>query len=92
MIDREKVEKGLNICNSINHPCNECPYVGERNCSLSMVADALVLLKEQEPIKPKSKVRHGENGQIQHWCGNCMAMLHGKPKYCSNCGRQVKWE
>ena len=50
------------------------------------------LLKEQEPIKPKSKVRHGENGQIQHWCGNCMAMLHGKPKYCSNCGRQVKWE
>jgi hypothetical protein len=54
--------------------------------------DALALLKEQEPIKPKSKVRHGENGQIQHWCGNCMAMLHGKPKYCSNCGRQVKWE
>ena len=50
------------------------------------------LLKEQEPIKPKSKVRHGENEQIQHWCGNCMAMLHGKPKYCSNCGRQVKWE
>jgi len=53
---------------------------------------AIALLKEQEPIKPKSKVRHGENGQIQHWCGNCMAMLHGKPKYCSNCGRQVKWE
>lgn len=54
--------------------------------------DVIALLKEQEPIKPKSKVRHGENGQIQHWCGNCMAMLHGKPKYCSNCGRQVKWE
>ena len=50
------------------------------------------LLKEQEPIKPKSKVRHGENGQIQHWCGNCMAMLHGKQNYCSNYGRQVKWE
>ena len=48
MPDREKVEKGLNICNSINHPCNECPYVGERNCSLAMVTDALALLKEQE--------------------------------------------
>ena len=47
MPDREKVEKGLNICNSINHPCNECPYVGERNCSLAMVNDALALLKEQ---------------------------------------------
>ncbi len=48
MPEREKVEKGLNICNSTNHPCNECPYVGERNCSLAMVTDALALLKEQE--------------------------------------------
>ena len=50
------------------------------------------LLKEQEPIKPKSKVRHGEACQYQHWCGNCMVMLHGKPKFCPNCGRAVKWE
>ena len=49
------------------------------------------LLKEQEPVKPKSKVRHGETCQYQHWCGNCMVMLHGKPKYCPNCGRSVKW-
>lgn len=48
-------------------------------------------LKEQEPVKPKSKARHGENAQYQHFCGNCMAMLFGKPKFCSNCGRAVKW-
>ena len=50
------------------------------------------LLKEQEAVKPKSKVRHGTNAQIYHFCGNCNSMLHGKPKYCSECGRSVKWE
>ena len=55
------------------------------------VADAIAILKEQEAVKPKSKVRHGANAQIQHFCGNCNAMLHGKPKFCSNCGRGVLW-
>ena len=50
------------------------------------------LLKEQEAVEPKSKVRHGAYAQIQHFCGNCNSMLHGKPKYCSECGRSVKWE
>lgn len=54
--------------------------------------EGVCLLKEQEAVKPKSKVRHGANSQIQHFCGNCMTMLHGKPKYCSECGRSVKWE
>ena len=49
------------------------------------------LLKEQEAVKPKSKVRHGANAQIQHFCGNCNSMLHGKPKYCSECGKGVLW-
>ena len=47
--------------------------------------------KEQEAVKPKSKVRHGANAQIQHFCGYCNSMLHGKPKYCSECGKGVLW-
>ena len=44
------------------------------------------------PVKPKSKVRHGANGQIQKFCGNCMQMLHGKSwKYCPTCGREIDW-
>ena len=50
------------------------------------------LLKEQEAVKPKSKSRHGSTTLYQHFCGNCMGMLHGKPNYCPNCGRMVKWE
>ena len=48
-------------------------------------------MEDQEAVKPKSKVRHGAYAQIQHFCGNCNAVLHGKPNYCSNCGRKVKW-
>ena len=47
MPDKEKVKKGLDICTS-KEPCNGCPYLKERNCSLAMVADALALLKEQD--------------------------------------------
>ena len=49
------------------------------------------LMKEQEAVKPKSKVRHGASAQIQHFCGNCNTMLHGKPKFCSECGKGVLW-
>ena len=75
----------------------ECPYGGKEyqygmGCFWSLMSDALALLKEQEAVKPKSKVRHGANAQIQHFCGNCMTMLHGKPKFCSECGRPVLWE
>lgn len=59
--------------------------------SLECVEDILELLKEHEAIKPKRKVRHGANAQIQHFCGNCNSMLHGKPKFCSECGKGVLW-
>jgi hypothetical protein len=59
---------------------------------MEYIDDAIAITKEQETVKPKSKVRHGENAQYQHFCGNCMVMLHGKPKYCSNCGKKVKWD
>lgn len=85
MLDREKVIAWI---------ADEELYYrehGDTHNSL-MACDALFLLKEQEAIKPKSKVRHGANAQIQHFCGNCMTMLHGKPKFCSECGRPVLWE
>ena len=64
-------------------------YNSRTNKKADMVE--VVLPKEQEAVKPKSKVRHGANAQIQHFCGNCMTLLHGKPKYCSECGKKVYW-
>ena len=97
-IDRDKVVKGLQYCFTTAN-CDGCPYetecrkisfkTPENHCQI--LDDVLTLLKEQEAVKPKSKVRHGANAQIQHFCGNCNTMLHGKPKYCLQCGRKVKW-
>lgn len=60
-------------------------------CQRWILKDAIALLKEQEAIKPRSVVRHGANAQIQHFCGNCNTMLHGKPNYCSECGKEILW-
>lgn len=66
---------------------------------LSLLKDALELLKEQEAVKPKYNAR-------TNWyeCGNChYSMTSGmhcrselipatKVRYCANCGFPVNWE
>ena len=27
-----------------------------------------------------------------YWCGACGFMLIGRPKFCQNCGKKVKWD
>ena len=61
---------------------------------MEYIDDALALLKEQEPVKPKRVL-----GVLPDWyhCGVCgMDMLDTgdgyRPKYCPQCGRAVKWE
>lgn len=74
---------------------NAIPYAenGMINVSVEATNEIIEMLKEQKPLKPKSKVRHGENGQIQHFCRKCNAILfHHKQKFCIECGRRVKWE
>ena len=46
---------------------------------------ALELLKAQEPIEPSW--RRG-----RPFCGKCGEILLIHNKYCSECGRMVKWE
>lgn len=85
-IDREKVIKELEERIKVAEEC-----MGNPMFTPDAIRTIVALLKEQEAVKPKSKVRHGANAQIQHFCGNCNSMLHGKPKYCSECGKGVLW-
>ena len=72
--------------------CAKCNLVQDDMELHEMYTNVIEMVRKQIPMKPKSKVRHGENGQIQHWCKACMSMLHGKQKYCSNCGQKVGLE
>lgn len=105
MPDRDKVIKGLKCCGSrpigdevVNEGmCNDCPYSGELYCGHNLTADALTLLKEQEPVEPKFEEMPGTN-KTRAICGACGRRVmmgehynHYKDRYCASCGRAVKW-
>ena len=50
-MDREKVIKGFELCNTPGMNCKYCPYNSlpdNENCSDTLVRDVLALLKEQD--------------------------------------------
>lgn len=93
--DREKVILGLNCCiNDIHDPClcKDCPYIEHkclgRGCIWPLMEDARALLKEQEPVAPKTA------GLLTRWyiCGNCRTAIDPGDKFCRKCGRELKWD
>lgn len=104
MDKREKVIKGLECCmvgDGHSPKCELCPYatVGDDTCQTmdDLFADALALLKKQEPVEPIV--------DIDTWkCGNCghtlehqellgdNVLFHEQYNFCPECGRVVKWE
>ena len=107
MMDREKVIKGLECCLPMTTrnglaDCKQCPYDrkitlegGVTECCHDLMAEALALLKAQEPVKPVRK-------QGLYLCGNCHETAVGYvadftrrliklDNYCRKCGRAVKW-
>ena len=97
MIDREKVIKGLEEVDGYFHRMTEVCYRGDEAtfCDLKeKVADALALLKEDEPVLRQA--RRSVNGMSFVWvCGACGTDLHpnnNKARFCTACGRAVRWE
>ena len=101
MADRNKVIKGLECCMDILHAgpgwsqgCIQCPYaavvdVGRYPCMRLLANEALELLKEQEPVKPRYEDYFGHRFAI---CENCGNYIMKYEKYCAGCGRKVKWD
>ena len=91
MPDMEKVIKGLEQCGQPTY-CDACPYYSEMGgCFRNLKADALNLLKEQEPIRMKVLEDYGS---IKFgYCPKCKSLINNRsyPKSCG-CGQKVKWE
>ena len=83
-IDREKVirliEEEIRVCELVNQ--------GYRTIDLPALRDILALLKDQEAVKPRYI-----DGKRNHFikCGKCNTDLMRGMKYCSQCGKAVKW-
>ena len=107
MTDRGKAIKALE-CNlnfaevAGKFDCEQCGYECRKTMFLSvpidLLANALALLKAQEPVEPVPTAD-------DDWtCGNCGEGVVGyteldacgfvpyKFTYCPRCGREVKWE
>lgn len=115
MPDREKVIKGLEYCAASCKGAwednNGCPYMSEfckkclndneynGRCIDLLCADALALLKAQEPVKPVISTGESDDpwGRL-FFCGACGKRINEKynpdeyDKYCKHCGQAVKWE
>lgn len=105
MTDREKVIDGLEMLRFFNQRSGrelwaDKPH-GIQQTDITnadaIFADAISMLKEQEPIEPKV--------DVDEWrCGNCghelehqellgeNVLFHEQYSYCPQCGKAVKWD
>lgn len=69
------------------NPCNGCGYANRPNfaiCVKDVAADALELLKEQEPVYVyEAKIS-------KCTCGNIVNRYY-HPKFCGCCGKELMW-
>lgn len=92
MVDREKVIYSIERCIChVPNACRDCAYDPDpyNMCVETLLKDALSLLKAQEPVEPRYI-----DGKRNHFimCGNCKTDLIRGMKYCSYCGKAVKWD
>ena len=102
MTERENVIEWLDFCirNTDGSICecemSGCPYLGGSdfgNCFVTLMNDALALLKAQEPVEPKKSAVELAGLRTWDWaCPKCNCILAYRANYCSCCGRAVKWE
>lgn len=108
MTNMEKVIKGLTNCVAagLERACPaDCPYflqcfpdVGPAAPFVSLMADALALLKEQEAKAGKWIEQDGYDGDVYYDCSACgesWVMIDGTPQengmlYCPHCGAKME--
>lgn len=87
MPDRDKVIRAIDGCINIDDYCNVCDYDGcvfnHGSCEKDLLADALELLEEKEPMEPT--MDHVRNMR----CPKCNTVLKGR--FCYECGQEVIW-
>lgn len=106
MADREKVIDGLEMLRFFNQRAGRELWAdkprGIQETDIAnadaIFADAISMLKEQEPILPRKAKRYIEYSDTAvtfpgtYDCGKCGEELPNNAKYCPACGKAVKWD
>lgn len=53
---------------------------------------ALTMLREQEPVKPITQDAWPNPVKVCGSCGRYITYTAGRPRYCQNCGSEMKWD
>lgn len=89
MADREKVISELQA------EIYSAAYHGNsfKDCvPVSLLQNALSLLKAQEPIPCGEKIKAGDIVLDFYECGYCKNAIRKPWRYCPFCGNEVKWD
>ena len=103
MVDRAEVISQLERCTlqtdlpirTHRDACAICHYKRDDRCNFtSLMADALALLKEQEPVVPKKWVPKGQAMArvMGYYCPVCNTNVTHGDRFCHWCGRGLKWD
>lgn len=89
MNDRDRDEIIMSLSEIADQPTEDGIVDGVNQ---QTIKGALELLKEREPVEPNVEPAIVPAFKV-YSCGHCdTAFLQWRPKYCSNCGRKVKWD
>ena len=104
MPDREKVIRALECLtrNEQGGTCNGCayfrPFENDPDTGLcdrmAAMADALAMLREQEPVQFKVTQQRRSYPFWDAECDGCgykTSTIHRNWKYCPECGRRIAW-
>ena len=73
-------------------------YIDELEKEVDLLRKQLRELKPEEIVPIKSTTKQKELAYrlgiaiSEFWCGACQFNLIGRPKFCPNCGKKVKWD
>ena len=63
-----------------------------RPITTTLIYDTFALLKAQNPVKPITQDAWPNPVKVCGSCGMYITYTAGRPRYCPNCGCEVKWE
>lgn len=77
-----------NSCRTMGEGVMAAPWSNIKQYAL----DAAELLKEQEPVEPITQDAWPNPLKMCGSCGWYLAYTVGRPRYCPECGCEVKWD
>ena len=95
---RSHSQKEVTVLNAITRctckpsVCEGCPYNGQDECIDKLLLDALSIINVSSAVQPKKY----PPSRYSATTFGCRAFGHelapGNPKFCSECGRPIRWD